>query len=380
MEILTYSKEHLEFRKRIQTFLAREVTPFVDGWEKDHRVPKSVWRKMGREGFLCMNISPEYGGEGKDFLYSVMVTEEIIKTNHSGLAAPLHTDIVVPYIDAFGSEELKKKYLPGCISGDIITAIAMTEPDAGSDLAAMKTTAVEDGDHVVINGAKTFITNGLNSELVIVAAVDPSVENSYEAISLYLIEEGTTGFKRGKRLEKMGLHSQDTAELFFTECRVPKKNRLGGKGTGFLMLMEKLQQERIVCAIMAQAAAESILEWTTDYCRSHPPNQKPISKSQAAQFALVEMTTEAKLGRTFLDKLIADHMEKKNVIVETSMAKYWITDMVNRTANRSLDLMGDAGNLETYPVIRALRDVRVMSIFAGTNEIMKGICAKFMGL
>ncbi len=380
MEILNYTEEHKNFRERLRVFLEKEVTPFADQWERDRIVPKSVWKKMGQEGFLCTDVAPEYGGLGGDFLYSLIVAEEMIQTRQTGLATPLHSDIVVPYISSFGSEELKQKYLPGCVAGDIITAVAMTEPGAGSDLAGMQTSAVEEGEEVVIDGSKTFISNGLNADLVVVAARDPAVENPYESLSLYVVESGTPGFTTGRHLEKMGMRSQDTAELFFSKCRIPRKNRLSDKGMGFLMLMQKLQQERLVCAIMGVTGAEYILEWTMNYCKQTSVSGKPISKSQAVQFALVEMATDVKLGRTFVDKLIADHMEQKEIIVETSMAKYWTTDMLNRVANRSLDLCGNFATSEKCPIVRAWRDAKVMTIFAGTNEIMKNIAAKFMGL
>jgi acyl-CoA dehydrogenase len=381
MDILKYTTEHNAFRQRLKTFLAKEVTPNVEQWEKDHIVPKEAWQKMGREGFLCTWASPEYGGMGGDFLYSVIATEEMAQTNHTGLAAMLHSDIIVPYINSFGSDEQKKKYLPGCISGDIITAVAMTEPDAGSDLAGMQATAEIDGDEIIINGSKTFISNGINAGLVIVAAKNPAEENPYQAVSLYLVEDGTPGFNRGRQLDKMGFYSQDTAELFFSNCRIPKENILGQQGMGFMMLMEKLQQERLMCAIGAQAAAELMMELTIDYCKTHTDAAgKPISKSQAVQFAIVEMMTDVKVGRAFLDKLIAEHAAGENVVVETSMAKYWLTDLDNKIASRCLDLFGDFGLTEDCPVTRGMRDVRVMSIFAGTNEVMKGIAAKFMGL
>jgi acyl-CoA dehydrogenase len=380
MEILNYTEEHNLFRERLRVFLEKEVSPFADQWEKDGIVPKSAWKKMGQGGFLCMDVPAEYGGMGGDFLYAVIASEEMTKTWITGLATPLHSDIVVPYISAFGSEELKKKYLPGCVSGDIVTAVAMTEAGAGSDLASLATTAVEEGDEVVIDGSKTFISNGLNADLVVVAARDPEVENPYEALSLYLVESETPGFSTGRHLEKMGMWSQDTSELFFSKCRIPKTNRLGDKGMGFLMLMDKLQQERLVCAIMGVTGAERILEWTMDYCKQTSVSGKPLSKSQAVRFALVEMATEVKLGRTFVDKLVADHIEKKDVIVETSMAKYWTTEMLNRVANRSLDLCGDFGTLEKCPIVRAWRDAKILTIFAGTNEIMKNIAAKFMNL
>ena len=380
MEILNYTEAHNHFRERLKDFLAEEVTPLGDQWEAEKIVPKSVWRKMGQGGFLCTDVAAEYGGMGGDFLYSLIVAEEMTRTWITGLATPLHSDIVVPYISSFGSEELKKKYLPGCVTGDFVTALAMTEPGAGSDLASIATSAVEEGQEVVIDGSKTFISNGLNADLVVVAAKDPAVENPYEALSLYVVETQTPGFSTGRHLEKMGMWSQDTAELFFSKCRIPKKNRLGEKGMGFLMLMDKLQQERLMCAIMAVTGAERIQEWITDYCRQTSVAGKPLSKSQAVQFALVEMTTDVKLGRTFVEKLIGDHMEKREIIVETSMAKYWTTEMLNRVANRALDLCGDFAMSEKCPIVRAWRDAKIMTIFAGTNEVMKNIAAKFMGL
>jgi acyl-CoA dehydrogenase len=380
MEILKYSPEHKDFRRRFREFCENEIIPQADNWEAAHIVPKEIWRKMGQGGFLCPCVAPEYGGMGGDFLYSLIVSEEISKTAQTGLAAGLHADIVVPYIESYASEELKLKYLPGCVSGAIVTALAMTEPGAGSDVAGMETTAVEDGDTVVINGSKTFISNGINCDLLVIAAKDPSVANKHQAVSLYVMEAGTPGFKKGTQLKKMGWHSQDTAELFFSNCRIPVKNRLGQKGEGFFLLMGKLQQERLVCAVGGVLAAERILEYTLDYCRKTEVGGRPLTKSQATQFALVEMTTETKLGRTFLDKLIADHMEGLNIIVETSMAKYWCTDLAKRLADRALDLIGDYAMLEACPMARAFRDARVMSIFAGTNEVMKGIAAKFMGL
>ena len=380
MDILNYTDDHIDFRNRLRSFLEKEIIPYGDQWENDGIVPKEAWRKMGQAGFLCPDVAVEYGGLGGDFLYALIAAEEMTKTWITGLATPLHSDIVVPYISSFGSEELKKRYLPGCVSGDLVTAVAMTEPGAGSDLAGIATTAVEEGREVVIDGSKTFISNGLNADLVVVAAKDPAVENPYEALSLYVVEAGTPGFSTGRHLEKMGMWSQDTAELFFSKCRIPESNRLGEKGMGFLMLMDKLQQERLVCAIMAVSGAQRILEWTTDYCKKTTVTGKPLSRSQAVQFALVEMTTDVKLGRTFVEKLVADHVEKKEIIVETAMAKYWTTEMLNRVANRALDLCGNFGTLEKCRIVRAWRDAKIMTIFAGTNEVMKNIAAKFMGL
>jgi acyl-CoA dehydrogenase len=380
MEIIQYTEEHRIFRDMLRKFFEKEVIPHVEEWEEAGMVPREIWKKLGDNGFLCMDVPEEYGGLGLDYLYSVIFCEELVRTNHSGLAAPLHTDVVVPYITEFGSEELKKKYLPGCVSGDIITAIAMTEPNAGSDLAGMKTTAVENGDEIVINGQKTFISNGILCDLLILAARDPKEENPHQAISLYLVEAGTSGFEKGRRLKKIGWHSQDTAELYFNDCRIPKANRLGMKGGGFMMMMQKLQQERLTCVLAAVPAAERMLEMTIKYCQERSAFGKPISKFQNTQFKIVEMATEIKLGRTFMEKLIVEHMEGKHLAVEVSMAKYWCTEMATRVADQCLQLHGGYGYMEEYPIARAWRDIRVMQIFAGTNEIMKGIAAKFMGL
>ena len=380
MELLQYTEKHNEFRQKLRSFIENDVTPYADQWEKDHLVPKSVWKKMGKEGFLCTAIAPEYGGLGGDFLYSVIVMEELSRSNQTGLIAPLHSDIVVPYINSYGSEEIKKAFLPGCVSGDLVSAVAMTEPGAGSDLASMTTTAVEDGDHIIINGTKTFISNGINSDVIIVAARDPNIQDTYQAISLYVVESSAQGFERGRQLDKMGLRSQDTAELFFSKCRIPKSNMLGTKGMGFIMLMEKLQQERLVTAIMAIAACENVMEWVINYCKTNTRAGKPLSKYQDIQFALVEMVAEIKMVRTFVNSLIVDHMNNQNVVIETSIAKYKTTDLVKHIIDRSMDIIGEFSALESCILARAFRDVRIMSIFAGTNEIMKQIAAKFMGL
>lgn len=380
MEIIKYSEEHNIFRHALRKFFEKEVIPFVDEWEEAGIVPKSVWKKMGEQGFLCMDVPEKYGGLGADFLYSVILSEELIRTRHAGLAAPLHSDVVVPYITAYGSEELKQKYLPGCIAGEIITAVGMTEPNTGSDLASIRTTAREDGNHVIINGQKTFISNGIVCDLIVLAAKDPTEANPHQAISLYLVEAETPGFEKGRKLKKIGWHSQDTAELYFNDCRIPKSNRLGEKGAGFIMLMQKLQQERLMVCISAVAAAEFMLEMTIKYCKERTVFGRPISKFQNSQFRIVEMATESKLGRTFVDKLVVDHMEGKSIIVEVSMAKYWTTEMAMRVADGCLQLHGGYGYCEEYPIARAWRDMRVMQIFAGTNEIMKVIAAKFMGL
>ncbi len=380
MEIIQYSQEHRIFRDTLRKFFEKEVNPYVDEWEEAGIVPREIWKKMGDQGFLCMDVEEKYGGMEADFLYTVIMIEELVRTNHSGLAVPLHSDVVVPYISSFGSDEIKEKYLPGCVSGDIITAVAMTELDTGSDLAAVRTTAKDDGDHVVLNGQKTFISNGILCDLCVVVAKDSSADNPHQGIDLYCVEAGTPGFEKGRNLKKIGWHSQDTAELFFSDCRVPKANRLGQAGGGFIMLMQKLQQERLVCAISAVAAAERLIDGTIAYCKERKAFGKPLSKFQNTQFEIVEMATEAKLGRAFIDKIIVEHMNGENIPVDVSMAKYWTTEMACRVADRCLQLHGGYGYMEEYPIARAWRDLRVMRIFAGTNEIMKGIAAKFMGL
>jgi alkylation response protein AidB-like acyl-CoA dehydrogenase len=381
MDILNYTEAHHEFRQRLRAFLEKEVTPYAEQWEKDHIVPREIWNKIGQQGFLSTGVAKEYGGLGGDFLYSAIVCEEMASTGQTGLAATLHSDVVVPYIEEYGSEELKRKYLPGCVSGDVVTAVAMTEPGAGSDLSSIQTTAIEEGDKVIISGSKTFISNGIHCDIVIVAAKDPAIENPYNALSLYIVDDGTPGFEKGKQLEKMGWNSQDTAELFFNNCRIQKSNILGEKGYGFLMLMGKLQQERLVCAMGAANGAQICLNRIVEYCKNTSDALgKPLSRSQAVQFALVEMATDVKIGRTFIDKLIADHMEKKDIKTETSMAKFWMTEMTNRIIGRSLEIMGDYGTVETNPLLRGWRDARVTSIFAGTNEIMKFIISKLMKL
>ncbi|BBO69808.1 acyl-CoA dehydrogenase [Desulfosarcina alkanivorans] len=380
MEILKFTDDHKAYRERLAAFLADEVVPLIPKCEKEHLTPKSMWRAMGKSGFLCPWIEKEYGGQGLDFLYSVIVWDEVARINFTGLAVGLHSDIVVPYVHSFGSEAQKQAYLPGCVSGDIIAAVAMTEPGAGSDVASMETTAVQEGDEIILNGSKTFISNGVNCDLVVLAARSPEVENPHQAISLYLVEEGTPGFTKGKPFEKMGWASQDTAELFFSDCRIPVANRLGNAGDGFLMLMQKLQQERLVCAVGGVFGTEAMLARAVEFCKTRKRNGKPLSKYQSVQFALVEMATELEIQKNFAYVLLNDHMAGKQVIKETSMAKYRMTEMSKLLSARCLDIMGPEAAMESHDLARMFRDARVTSIFAGTNEIMKTIIAKTMGL
>lgn len=376
MDIVPYQEEHRIFRESFRKFLEKEIIPYVEEWEEDGIVPRWAWKKMGENGFLCLSVPPEYGGLGADFLYSVIVVDELGRANFQGLTARIHSDICTPYIVEYATEEQKKKYLPQCIAGDMILAIAITEPSAGSDVAGIKTTAVEDGSSFILNGSKTFISNGINCDLVIVVARDPKQTNPHKAIDLFLVEADTPGFERGKKLKKIGWHSQDTAELFFSDCRIPLENRLGKKGTGFKTMMTNLQQERLVAVIGAQGMAEFALKETIRYCKERHMFGKPLTGFQNTQFALAEMATEVKIGRTFLDKMIVEHWQKNTVVADMSMAKLWITEMAWRVVDRCLQFFGGYGYCEEYPIARAWRDLRINRIFAGSNETMKQIIAK----
>src|SRR4030042_1820417 len=376
MEIVPYQDEHRIFRETFRKFLEKEIIPHVDEWEEEGIVPRWAWKKLGEHGFLCTSVPAKYGGQGADFLYSAILIEEMAKANFYGLSARLHSDVVVPYIVQFASEEQKNKYLPRCVAGDMLVAIAMTEPQAGSDLAGIKTTAVEDGEYFILNGKKTFISNGINCDLVIVAAKNPRENDSHAAVDLYLVEAGAPGFEKGKLLKKIGWRSQDTAELFFSDCRIPRANRLAEKGTGFKKLMTNLQQERLICTIGAITAAEFMLEKTISYCKQREVFGKPLTRFQNTQFALAEMATEVKIGRTFVDKLIVEHWQKNSVVIDVSMAKFWITEMALRVGDQCLQLFGGYGYCEEYPIARAWRDIRITRILAGSNEIMKQIIAK----
>jgi acyl-CoA dehydrogenase len=376
-----YTDEHHLFRDQVRRFFEKEVTPYADTWEKEGMVPRSVWKKMGDQGFLCPWLAEEYGGVGADFLYSYILTEELARTHCGGFFFPLHSDIVVPYLNSFGTAEQKGRWLPRCVSGDIITAVAMTEPGTGSDLAAMRTAAVRDGDDFIINGQKTFISNGLCCDLVIVAAVtNPQAASPYEGMSLIVVEDGTPGFEKGRRLDKIGLHSQDTAEMAFVDCRVPASNLLGQEGMGFYYLMQKLQQERLVCAMGSQVGAEEALRVTLDYTRTREAFGRAISRFQYISFELAKMASEIEVGRGFLDTCLVDHMEGKLDVKRASIAKYWICEMLNRVVSQCVQFHGGYGYMEEYPIARMFRDARVQTIYAGTSEIMLLIISRQMGL
>ncbi|GGI13415.1 acyl-CoA dehydrogenase family protein [Gottfriedia solisilvae] len=375
------TREHEIFRTSLRKFLQKEAVPYYEEWEANRIVPREFWLKLGNEGFLCPYIDEEYGGLNTDFGYSVIIIEELEKVGSSLVGVSLHNDIVVPYIDAYGKDQQKKEWLPKCISGEYITAIAMTEPGAGSDLANIKTTAIKQGDHYIVNGEKTFITNGIHSDLVIIAVkTDTSIQPAYKGISLLVVEKDTIGFSRGKKLNKVGLHSQDTAELIFQDAKVPVKNLLGEEGKGFYYLMDKLQQERLVVALEALVSSEEMVKVTTEYVKNRKAFGKSIGQFQNTQFKLVELATEIEIGRTFIERLIMEHMEGKDIVKQVSMAKWWITDLGKKVASECLQLHGGYGYMEEYEIARRFRDIQVMSIYAGTNEIMKTIIAKNMGL
>lgn len=373
--------EHVMFRKSLRKFLEKEAVPQYEKWEEDRMIPKSFWRKLGEMGYLCPQVEEAYGGLETDFRYAVIIGEELERVGASLTGVGLHNDIVVPYFEAYGTDEQKSRWLPSCVTGEHITAIAMTEPGAGSDLAAIQTTAVKDGDHYIVNGSKTFITNGINGDLILVVVkTDTKIEPKHRGISLLVVEEGMPGFTRGRKLNKVGMHAQDTAELYFEDCRVPVKNLLGEEGKGFTYLMEKLQQERLMVAISAQTASEDMVEMTLDYVKSRKAFGKPIAAFQNTQFKLVEMTTEVELGHSFLESLIEDHLAGKEIVSKVSMAKYWLTETAKKISGECLQLHGGYGYMEEYKIARRYRDIPVASIYAGSNEIMKVIVAKKMGL
>ena len=381
MERHLFREEHDLFRQAFRQFVDREVAPHQAGWNQAGIVDRTAWRAAGRAGFLCPWMEERWGGPGGDFLCSVVIMEEMARVYESGFALSLHSDIIVPYLHSFGSDEQRARWLPGCASGEIITAIAMTEPGTGSDLAAVATTAVKDGDSYVLNGAKTFISNGILCDLcIVVAKTDPNPENAHRGITLFVVEAGTPGFIKGKKLAKMGMASQDTAELAFEDCRVPAANRLGEEGSGFIALMTKLQQERLCVAIMAQAAAEQVLRDTVRYCQERHAFGRPIARFQNTQFKLAECATKVEVGRAFIDKLVSEHVAGKSLVKECSMAKLWQTEMAGEVVDTCLQFFGGYGYMLEYPVTRAFMDARVQRIYAGTNEIMKVIIAKQMGL
>ena len=380
MERSIFSEEHDIFRRNFRQFVETRVVPQQAKWRKQGVVDREIWLEAGKAGFLCPWLGEEYGGPGGDFLHSVVVMEELARVYESGWAASLHSDIIVPYIESFGNPEQKERWLPKCATGEVVSALAMTEPGTGSDLAGIATTAKRDGDEYVLNGSKTFISNGMSCDLVIVAARTDNSEDPHRRISLFLVESDRPGFIRSRKLEKMGMESQDTAELAFDDCRIPATNLLGQEGGGFMMLMQNLQQERLTVGVLSQASAEKVLEDAIVYTQEREAFGRPISKFQNTQFKLAECATEIEIGRAFVDKLLAEHLAGKYLVKECSMAKLWLSEMQGRVTDTCLQFYGGYGYMLEYPISRAYMDARVQRIYAGTSEIMKVIIAKQMGL
>src|SRR5271169_1984889 len=376
-----FTEEHEMFRAQVRRFVDTEIEPKVAEWNRAGMSDRASWRKMGEAGFLGANAPAEYGGGGVDFIYDAIVMEELSRVRAHGLMMSLHSDICMPYIASFGNEEQKRRYLPGAISGETILAIAMTEPGTGSDLAAVQTTARRDGDSYVINGSKIFISNGQIADMIIVVAkTDPKANPPHRGISLILVDGDAPGFNRGRKLDKLGFKGQDTSELFFEDCRVPVTNLLGREGNGFRMLMEKLQQERLVTAVGAITSTRRCLEDTIAYTKQRRAFGQPIASFQNTQFKLAEMMTELEVGQAFVDRLIAAHIRGDDVVTEVSMAKWWVTELLKRVASQCLQLHGGYGFMLEYAVATDYADAAVQSIYAGTNEIMKVIIGRRLGL
>ena len=370
-----YEPEHEQFRDSVRKFFEAEAVPFHSQWEKDGQIDRNLWQKAGELGFLSPTADEVYGGVEVDFRYNCILNEEASRLGLSGIGFFLHSDIAVPYLLHNGTEAQKQKYIPGCISGDTIMAIAMTEPGTGSDLQGIKTTAVLDGDEYVINGSKTFITCGIQSDLVIVVCkTNPSAGS--KGISLLLVEAGTEGFEKGTNLEKIGMKAQDTSELFFQDVRVPKENLLGEEGMGFVYLMRELPQERLSIAIAAVASAEATIEQTVEYVKERKAFGKTVATFQNTQFQLADMDAKVTAMRVFVDKCLELHVQGKLDTVTASKAKMLSTDLQFDVINRCLQLHGGYGYMWEYPVARAFADSRVLSIYGGTNEIMKLIIGR----
>jgi alkylation response protein AidB-like acyl-CoA dehydrogenase len=376
-----FTDEHEAFRETMRRFVADEVVPHHAQWERDGQVPPELWKKAGALGILCTDVPAEYGGGGiRDFRYNVIVTEELARVGASGVGFPLHNDVVVPYLLALATDEQEQRWFPGMCSGETITAIAMTEPGTGSDLAAMTTTALRQHDgSYLLNGAKTFITNGITSDLVIVCAkTDPDAKHG--GISLVVVERGMEGFTRGRNLEKIGMHAQDTAELFFSDVRIPAENLLGTEGQGFVYLMQALPQERLGIAVSAIAGARSAFETTLEYCKGREAFGRPIGSFQNSRFVLAEMATKIAVGQEFVDRCIVALDEQQLTVTDAAMAKYWMTDLLGEVVDACVQLHGGYGYMAEYPIARAFVDARVQRIYGGTNEIMKEIIGRSLGV
>ncbi len=374
-----FAPEHETFRDTVRRFMDEEVKPHDERWQEQGYVDREVWKKAGANGMLCASMPEEYGGAGADKLYSIVVMEEQARANNSSLGFGLHSEIVAPYLLHYGSEHLKKKYLPPMATGESIAAIAMSEPAAGSDLQGVKTVAVRKGDRYLLNGSKTFITNGWHCDLVIVVAkTDPA--RGAKGTSLIVVDTTMKGFSKGKRLKKMGLKGQDTSELFFEDVEVPAENLLGQENNGFVYLMQELPWERLQIAIAAVAKCEAVIQWTVEYVRDRKAFGQPVGAFQNTRFKLAELATETSVARVFVDRAIELLLAGKLDSETASMAKYWCTDLEGKVTDQCLQLFGGYGYMLEYPVARAYLDARVQRIYGGTNEIMKELISRSLGL
>jgi alkylation response protein AidB-like acyl-CoA dehydrogenase len=377
-----FDDEHEAFRETVRRWLAREVVPHNQVWERAGIVPRSLFKSAGEHGLLGFNVPEEYGGQGiDDFRFNVVLQEEFQRAgvNAATLGIVLHNDTCLPYFLRFTNEEQKRRWLPGIVGGDLITAIAMTEPDAGSDLAGIQTSAVRRGDSFIVNGAKTFITNGINSDLVI-TAVRTDAASRHGGISLLVVESGTPGFERGRRLEKIGIHAQDTAELFYNDVNVPASNLLGGPGAGFRYLMQNLAKERMSIAATGMAAARQALVWTVEYARQRTVFGKSLGSFQNTRFVLAELATAIEVAQAFFDRCVKDLNRNELAPDRAAMAKYWCTELHQRVSDRCLQLFGGYGYMTEYPIARSFVDARVTTIYGGTSEVMKEIVARSLNL
>jgi acyl-CoA dehydrogenase len=374
-----FSEHHEQFRDTVRRFLEKEVAPHHAHWEDEGYVDREVWTKAGEAGLLCTSMPEAYGGADADKLYSVVLFEEIARQGYTGLGFGLHNEIVAPYLLSYGTDAQKAKYLPAMARGEIVGAIAMSEPAAGSDLQGIRSTATDAGDHFLLNGSKTFITNGWHADLVIVVAkTDPAA--GAKGTSLLLVERGMPGFEKGQRLKKVGMKAQDTSELFFDNVAVPKANLLGDVNRGFVYLMQELPWERLQIAISGIQAAQSAIDWTLEYTKERKAFGTTVAAFQTTRFKLAELQTEVQVARVFVDRCIELLMQKKLDTATASMAKYWCSDLQCKVIDECVQLHGGYGYMWEYPVARAWADARVQRIYGGTNEIMKEVIARSMGL
>ena len=382
MQRTLFTDEHEMFRQAFRQFVDKEIVPHHLEWEAAGIVPRSLFAAAGASGFLGTDVPEQHGGGGvEDFRYNLIIGEELQRsgTGGAGLGITLHNDICLPYFLSLATDEQKERWLPGICSGELITAIAMTEPGIGSDLASMATTAIRDGDRYVVNGSKTFITNGINADLVITAVkTDPT--QRHKGMSLVVLERGMEGFERGRNLEKVGLHSQDTAELFFTDVQVPVENLLGTEGQGFVHLVHNLPQERLSIAVSAVAAAEAALGWTLEYVKERQAFGTPVGSFQNSRFKLAEMRTEIDVAQVFVDRCVEALDDGTLTVEEAAEAKWWCTELQKRVMDTCVQLHGGYGYMLEYPIARAYTDARITTIYGGTTEIMKEIIGRSLGV